>query len=113
MPGVLAKKLAGFFCKLREAVLAAEVIGLPVMLLFSRSPRRIHIHAADRIDDGFILPAGLLDGGSMCGRGGFHEPLRVLLELRYAVLAQRIIILLTNFLSRRFITDIILFMERK
>jgi hypothetical protein len=30
MPGVLAKKLVGFFCKLGEAVLAAEVIGLPV-----------------------------------------------------------------------------------
>ena len=28
-------------------------------------------------------------------------------------MTQRIIILLTNFLSRRFITDIILFMERK
>jgi hypothetical protein len=68
---------------------AAKVIGLVPMLLFPGSPRRIHIHAADRIDDGFILPTGLLDGGSRCERG--HEALRVFLELRHAVLAAEVI----------------------
>jgi hypothetical protein len=88
---LMSKKLVGILSELCQAVLTAKMIGLPVVLVFSSSAWRIHVHAADRIDDGFNFPAGLVDRGSMRGRGGFHESLRVFLELRHAVLAAEVI----------------------
>jgi hypothetical protein len=47
----LLKKLVGIFSKLRQAVLAAKVICLSVLLLRPGSALWIHGHAADWIGD--------------------------------------------------------------
>ena len=44
------QKLLGVFFKFRQAVTAAEVIGLAAMNVTARSAIGLHIHAADWID---------------------------------------------------------------
>ncbi len=88
---LLTKKLVGVFFKLCEAVIAAKVVGLAVVLVLSRGARRVDLHPANRIDRGFTVRRGFFDGVSMIGCGRLHEPLWIFFEFRHAVLAAEVV----------------------
>jgi len=48
--GLRLEEFLGIFFEFRQAVMAAEIVGLPVVLVLPRSRARLDGHAADWID---------------------------------------------------------------